>query len=157
MVHAGNISAQDLRAYKQKAQEENEIIVKLRQEIRHYTGGENVTVSTDFASLQIKYQQVLAGYAEKLIFYQCFIYLIPEFYIDQRGENVRATVRDMLGVSEEEEQTIIAHLGRLGIIDVVGDGLVVLSNNEDAKIALNELITAKKLNVDALIQKFIGL
>lgn len=156
MVHGGKISAQDLRECKKKVKEENNILSKFAQELEYFQHSPKITTSTDFVDLKIKYQAVLNDYGDKLIFYQCFIYLISEFYIDDRGTQTRAIVREFLNVDIQEEIIIIEHLQKLGVIDIVG-GLISLRNNSDAKTALNELIEKGKLDLAKLLDIFIGI
>lgn len=156
MVHDGKISAQDLIEYKRKAKESDAELIKLKEQVDQLSNGSLISVSTDFGQLQIKYQKSLAEYADKLIFYQCFIYLITEFYIDSRGDAARAIVRDSMSISEQEELTVINHLRDLHIINIVG-GLITLKDNSDAIVALNELIDTGKLNIDKLMEKFSNL
>lgn len=156
MADNGTITEMELHEYKRGAKEESEELIKLRESVDYLLVSKQISVSGDFGKLKLKYQNLLSDYGDKLIFYQSLIFLIPEFYIDNRGEETRAVVRDLLSLSPEEENMIIDHLKRLNLIDVVG-GLVVLKNNDDAKTALNELINSRKIEIDKLIQKFVEL
>jgi len=156
MVHDGKITAIELREYKRKAKEGDEELIKLREAVSYLLGSKQISISSDFGKLKLRYQNLLNDYGDKLIFYQSLIFLVPEFYIDNRGEDVRAVVRDLLSLSPEEENMIIDHLKRLNLIDIVG-GLIVLKNKDDAKTALNELINSRKIEIGKLIQKFVEL
>lgn len=153
MVHDGKISAQDLRACKTKVREENDILSRLAQELEYFQKSPKISASKDFTDLKLKYQAALNDYGDKLIFYQCFIYLIPEFYIDDRGARIREMVRSFLNIDTEEEERVIAHLRKLDAITIVG-GLVFLRNSADAKMALNELINKGKLDLTKLLAMF---
>ncbi|MDP8213486.1 MAG: HNH endonuclease signature motif containing protein [Candidatus Zapsychrus exili] len=153
MVHEGKISAQDLRECKRKVREENDIPSRLAQELEYFQRSSKISASKDFVDLKLKYQAVLNDYGDKLIFYQCFIYLIPEFYIDDRGAQTRETVRTFLNINAEEEERIIAHLQKLNATSIVGS-LVSLQNSADARIALDELITKGKLDLSKLLTMF---
>lgn len=155
MAHDGKISRADFREYKKRAQQTNEELLRLQKVIDHLTSSANVVVSSDFATLQIKYQGMLTRYSDKLIFYQCFIYLIPEFYIDGRGESIRKVVRQLLDITKEEDEMIIQQLIHFEIVEVIG-GLIYLKDKTDAKVALNELVSSGKLDVDQLIEKFVS-
>ena len=153
MVHDGKISAQDLRECKKKVREDNDILSRLAQELEYFQQSPKISASKDFTDLKLKYQAVLSDYGDKLIFYQCFIYLIPEFYIDNRGLQTREIVREFLNIDTEEEERILAHLKKIDAVSVVG-GLVALKNNADAKMALNELINKGKLDLSKLLTMF---
>jgi hypothetical protein len=156
MIHDGKISNQDLIEYKRKAKESDAELIKLKEQVDQLSRGSRISVSTDFGQLQIKYQKSLAEYADKLIFYQSFIYLITEFYIDSRGDAARSIVRNLMNISEQEELTVINYLRDLHIINIVG-GLITLKDSSDAIIALNELIDAGRLDIDKLMEKFSSL
>lgn len=153
LAHSGKISAQDLRECKRKRQEENDIFSRFAQELEYFQQSPRISASKDFVDLKLKYQAALKDYGDKLIFYQCFIYLISEFYIDERGSQTRAMVRGFLSMSPEEEERVIAHLQELDAVNVVG-GLISLKNNNDARIALNELIKKDKLDLSKLLTMF---
>ncbi|MEK7547040.1 MAG: HNH endonuclease signature motif containing protein [Patescibacteria group bacterium] len=153
MVHDGKISVQDLRECKKKVKEENNILSRLAQELEYFQQSPKISASKDFVNLKLKYQAVLNDYGDKLIFYQCFIYLIPEFYIDDRGTQTREAVRAFLDIDKEEEEMIIAHLQKLDAISIVG-GLISLQNSADAKMGLNELISKGKLDLSKLLTAF---
>jgi hypothetical protein len=154
MEQDGKITAADLREYKKRANQQDEEVNKLKAALDHILGVEKITVSEDFVQLKLKYHNLLNDYGDKLIFLQSFIYLIPEFYIDQRGEEVRKLIRDLLGITPEEEQMLLSHLNQLGILDIVG-GLVTLKSKQDAQTALNELINSKKIDLSKLVEKFV--
>lgn len=154
MVHDGKISTQDLRECKRKVREENDILSRLAQELEYFQRSSKISASKDFVNLKLKYQAVLNDYGDKLIFYQCFIYLIPEFYIDDRGAQTREIVRAFLNIDTEEEERIIAHLQKLSAISIVG-GLASLQSSTDAKLALNELIDKGKLDLSKLLTMFV--
>ena len=154
MAGKGDITILEMREFKRRAKEIDTESAKIRQAVEHLMGSSTITVSSDFGQLKLRYHEALSGYADKIIFYQCFIYLIPEFYMDERGEYVRGIVRDILNLKPEEEQAIVAHLNRLGLLDVAGD-LISLKNNSDAKTALNELIQSGTLDPRDLIEKLI--
>ncbi len=156
MVHDGKISAGDLREYKRRTQEASEELNRLRQTIEYLVQSPKITVSGDFQQLKLKYHNLLNDYTDKLIFYQCFIYLIPEFYLDARGDEARGLVRQLLGISPEEERAILDHLINMNIVEVVGD-LVTLKNNSDAKTALTELIKSGQIDIDKIAEAFIGI
>lgn len=153
MVHDKKISAQDLRECKRKVKEENDILSRLAQELEYFQQSRKISTSKDFVDLKLKYQAALKDYGDKLIFYQCFIYLIPEFYIDDRGTQTRETVRAFLNIDKEDEERIIAHLQKLGAISIIG-GFVSLQNSTDAKTALNELINKGKIDLSKLLTAF---
>ena len=153
MAHGGNISAQDLRECKRKMKEENDIFSRFAQELEYFQQSPRISASKDFVDLKLKYQAALKDYGDKLIFYQCFIYLIPEFYIDDRGVRIREMVRLFLNIDTGEEERVIAHLQKLDAIIIVG-GLVSLRNSADAKMALNELINKGKLDLTKLLTMF---
>lgn len=153
MVHDGKISAQDLKGCKGKVKEENDILSRLAQELEYFQRSPKIAASKDFIDLKLKYQAALNDYGDKLIFYQCFIYLIPEFYIDDRGVRIREMVRSFLNIDTGEEERVIAHLQKLDAITIVG-GLVSLQNSADAKMALNELINKGKLDLTKLLTMF---
>ncbi len=153
MAHDGKISPNDFREYKKRAKQASEELLKLQKVVFYLTNSAKITVSSDFATLQLKYHEMLTRNSDKIIFYQCFIYLIPEFYIDQRGESVRQTVRILLDATSEEEEAILNQLIQLGLVDVTG-GLVSLKDKSDAKVALSELITSGKLDIKEIIEKF---
>ncbi len=153
MVHDGKISAQDLRGCKGKVKEENNILSRLAQELEYFQRSLKIATSKNFIDLKLKYQAALNDYGDKLIFYQCFIYLIPEFYIDNRGVRIREMVRSFLNIDTGEEERVIAHLQKLDAITIVG-GLVSLRNSADAKMALNELINKGKLDLTKLLTMF---
>jgi len=154
MAHDGKISLMDFREYKRRAKQQNEELLKLKRELVHFLGVHNESVSSDFASLQLKYHEMLTEYADKLIFYQCFIYLIPEFYIDQRSDVMKSTIRDLLNITLDDEETIMRQLNLFEITETIG-GLVFLKDKSDAKIALGELISSGKLDMKKLIEKFV--
>ncbi len=153
MFHDGKITPLELRLYKQKAQEVEEEITKLRQALAYYEQAPQVSTSAEFAQLKLKYQGLMNDFGDKLIFYQSFIYLIPEFYLDQRGEPVRSLVRELLQMTPEDESIVISHLTNLNLIESVGD-LVSLKDKTDAKLALNELIDSKKIDLNKILEKF---
>lgn len=155
MEQDGKISPQEFRDYKQKAQEDNEELAKLKQSIEYLVTSPKITVSGNFKELKLKYHSLLNDYTDKLIFYQCFIYLIPEFYLDTRGDEVRKTVREVLSVTAEEERSIIDHLVQMDIVEVVGD-LITLRDNKDAKTALAELIKSGQVDIDKIMSAFLG-
>lgn len=156
MVHDGKITALELRGYKDKAREVDEEIAKMHQTLSYILGSPSISVSSDFGQLKLKYQNKLTDYADKLIFYQSFIFLIPEFYIDNRGESSRSLIRDLLSITEEEERTIIEHLQRLNLVETTGS-LLSLKDKADAKVALNELISSGRLDLQKLLEKFLTL
>ncbi|MDD3101579.1 MAG: HNH endonuclease signature motif containing protein [Patescibacteria group bacterium] len=156
MVHDGKITAIELREYKRKVKEGDEELIKLREAVSYLLGSKQISISSDFGKLKFKYQNLLNDYGDKLIFYQSFVFLIPEFYIDKRGEEIRAVVRDLLNLSSDEENMIITHLIRLDLIEIIG-GLIILKNKDDAKTALNELINSHKIEINKLIKKFVEL
>lgn len=153
LVHDSKITTQDLRQCKVKVSEENNILSRLAKEIEYFQKSPKVIASEDYIELKLKYQSVLSDYGDKLIFYQCLVYLIPEFYIDERGQKTREVVRSFINIDEEEETRIIAHLQKIGAVNIVG-GLLTLNNNNDAKIALNELITKGRFDVSQLLEVF---
>jgi len=153
MVHDGKISAQDLRECKRKVKEENDILSRLAQELEYFQRSPKISASKDFTDLKLKYQAALHDYGDKLIFYQCLIYLIPGFYIDDRGIRTREIVRSFLNIDIKEEERVIAHLQKLDAISIVG-GLVSLQNSTDAKMALNELINKGKLDLTKILKMF---
>lgn len=153
MVHDGKISAQDLREAKKKVQNENNVLSRFDQELQYLQKSGKISISGEFNNLRLKYQTTLNDYGDKLIFYQCFIYLIPGFYIDDRGQKTREIVRDFLTMDSGEEQLVLTHLQKLGIIEVTG-GLVSLKDNTDAKTATTELLEKGKINLSELLVKF---
>jgi len=152
MAHDGKISAKDLKQCKEKARKENDVLSKVAQELEYLQKSMATSSSKEFIDMKLKYQTALSDYGDKLIFYQCFLYLIPQFYLDQRGKNVRELVRGFLNINIEEENMIISHLKKLAVIDVAG-GLVFLKNTNDAKVALDELLRNNKINIDELLRK----
>ena len=154
MEQDGKISAADFKEYKRKAKEADEEMLRLQERISYIVGSPKITISSNFQELKIKYHAMINEYTEKLIFYQCFIYLIPEFYIDKRGNEVRETVRKLLEISIEEERAILDHLVQMNIVDITGD-LITLKDNKDAKTALNELIESNKVDISKIIEAFI--
>jgi hypothetical protein len=154
MAGKGEITTLEVREFKRKAKELDRELASLRQAVEHLTGSATISASGDFGKLKMKYHEALDDYADKIIFYQCFIYLIPEFFMDARGESARSIVRDILNVTPEEEKAIVAHMIKLGLLDVAGD-LISLKDNTDAKTALNELIQSGKLDPAQLIQRLI--
>lgn len=153
MVHDGKISAQDLREAKKKVQNDNDILSRFGQELQYLQKSGKISTSGEFNSLRLKYQTTLNDYGDKLIFYQCFIYLIPGFYIDDRGQKIREVIRDFLTIDPEEEQLVLNHLRKLEIIEITG-GLVSLKDNTDAKTAATELLEKGKINLSELLTKF---
>lgn len=154
MAHDGKISAMDLRKYKKRSRQTDKALLKFQKSISYFLGSPEIAISEDFLSMKLRYHEKLTVFADKLIFYQCFIFLVPEFYIDQRGESVRAIVREILKITPEEERSILAELERMKSIEVTGN-LIYLKNNSDAKIALNELVDSGKIDIQMLIEKFI--
>jgi hypothetical protein len=155
MCHDGKITAAELRIYKQSASAVDEEITKLKQALEYYQGNQ-VYVSATFADLKLKYQKLINDFSDKLIFYQGFVFLVPQFYLDQRGEPARSLIRELLEITPEEEMMIISHLKNLGLVEVIGD-LVALKNNDDAKAALNELINSKRIDLSKILEKFSNL
>ncbi len=153
MAHDGKISAMDLREYKKNAVQIDDNFAKFQKSISFLLGSPEISVSKNFVSMKLKYHEKLIAFADKLIFYQCFIYLIPEFYIDGRGESVRSIVRELLDISSEEEQSILSGLKQIDAINVTSE-LVSLKDSSDAKTALNELINSGKLDIQKVIEKF---
>jgi hypothetical protein len=161
MAETGKITRLELKEYKKRAREktseESETIKKMQQELAYYTGGSStISVSQDFSSIQIKYKKILSDFSEKMIFYQSFIYLIPQFFLDKRGERAREIVRELLGITAEEEETIISHLKTAGLIEITGD-LVSLKDKGDAKVALSELIDTGRIDLDKTIRLFVNI
>ena len=152
----GNIPRKDIVEMKARKKVENQELIKVKQQLDYVLGAKHVSISSDFGQLKMKYQNLLNDYSDKLIFYQSFIYLIPEFYLDARGEDVRAVVRDLLGLTPEEEHSIIDHLIRMDLIETVGD-LAALKNTDDAKTALNELIKSGKVDITQITAAFVGI
>ncbi len=160
MAENGKITPLELKEYKkrarEKADEEGETIRIMRQELDYYTGGSaTISVSHDFNEIQVKYRKILRDFSEKMIFYQCFIYLVPSFFLDGRGERTREIVRELLSIKPEEEETIISHLKSAGIIEITGD-LVSLKDKMDAKVALGELIDTGRIDLDKTIHLFVN-
>lgn len=153
MVHDGKISSQDLREAKKKVQNENNVLSRFDQELQYLQKSGKISISGQFNNLRLKYQTTLNDYGDKLIFYQCFIYLIPGFYIDDRGQKTREIVRDFLTMDSGEEQLVLTHLQKLGIIEITG-GLISLKDNTDAKTATTELLEKGKINLSELLVKF---
>lgn len=153
MVHDRKISAQDLREAKKKVQNENNVLSRFDQELQYLQKSGKISISGEFNNLRLKYQTTLNEYGDKLIFYQCFIYLIPGFYIDDRGQKTREVVRDFLTMDSGEEQLVLTHLQKLGIIEITG-GLISLKDNTDAKTATTELLEKGKINLSELLVKF---
>lgn len=154
MAHDGKISAQEFREYKNNAKPIEGELLKFQKSLSYLLGSPEIIVSKDFVSMKLKYHEKLTAFADKLIFYQCFVYLIPEFYIDQRGEDVRAVIRELLSISPEEEQSIINGLKQIGAIEITGE-LIFLKDNSDAKTALNELINSGKIDIQKIIENFV--
>ncbi len=160
MAESGKITRLELKEYKKRAREkadgENEVIAKMQQELAYYTGGSSaISVSQGFNEIRVKYKNILRDFSEKMIFYQSFIYLIPQFFLDKRGERTREIVRELLGVTPDEEETIISHLKTSGLIEITGD-LVSLKDKTDAKIALGELIDTGRIDLDKTIHLFVN-
>ena len=149
----GKITRTEIRRLKEKAREENDILSKLKQQLEYLQSSPQIVASPEYVKVRAKYQNLLNDYSDKLIFYQCFIYLIPEFYIDERGKQTREIVREFLNMGVEEEQQVIAHLQRLEVIEITG-GLVSLKDSTDAKVAINELLEKNKIDFSQLIEKF---
>ncbi len=149
----GEITAEDLRECKKRKRAERESLFELAQAFEYLQKSPKISISKNFGELKKKYQDLLDSYGDKLIFYQCFIYLIPEFYLDNRGYKTREMVREFLEIDIEKEQMIITQLKKMGLIEVVGS-LVSLRDNTDAKIALRELIKINKLDINKLLEKF---
>ena len=153
MVHDDKITAMELRLYKQKANEADEETSKLREALAYFQQGQQISTSAEFVKMKLKYQGLMNDFGDKMIFYQSFMYLIPEFYLDQRGNETRSLVRELLQLTPEEESMIITHLKNLNIIESVGD-LIFLKDKTDAKLALNELIDSKKIDLQKILEKF---
>jgi hypothetical protein len=160
MVHDGKITQAELRVYKQKAKERSievdEEVQSLREQIKYFQESSSISTSSDFAKLQLKYQNLLNDLGGKMIFYQAFIYLVPEFFLDERGAKVRALVRELLDLSQDEEGMIISHLKSFKLVETVGE-LIYLKDKTDAKLALSELIDSKKINLEKILEKFSNL
>jgi len=150
----GRIPKADIIILKEKARGDSEIVIKLKKQLDYVLGAKHIDISGDFGQLKLKYQNMLSDFGDKLIFYQCFIYLIPEFYLDGRGEENRSTIRDLLSIDQSDEQDILEHLIRLNIVEVTGD-LISLVSEQDAKTALSELVTAQKIGIEDLINRFL--
>ncbi|MEK7612126.1 MAG: HNH endonuclease signature motif containing protein [Patescibacteria group bacterium] len=153
LYDSGKIQRTEIERLKSQVREENDILSKIKQQLEYLQNSAQISISGDYAKIKTKYQNLLNDYSDKLIFYQCFIYLIPEFYIDNRGIQTREIVREFLNISIEEEQQILSHLQRLELTVVVG-GLLSLKNAADAKVALNELISKNNINLSQLLEKF---
>jgi hypothetical protein len=151
----GKIPKKDIRILIDRKKAESEEILKLKKQLDYFLGAKQVSVSSDFGKLQIQYQSKLSEFGDKLIFYQGFIYLISEFYLDSRGDKTRRKVRDLLNISSEQEQLIISHLINLGLAKTVGS-IIFLQNNKDAKIALNELLNSGKISVEDIFKTFVN-
>lgn len=149
----GKIKRIEIKKLKAQAKEENDVLSKLKQQLEYLQSSAQISVSGEYARIKIKYQNLLNNYSDKLIFYQCFIYLIPEFYIDDRGTQTREIVREFLNMSVEEERQILSHLQRLELVEMVG-GLFSLKDSADAKVALNELISKNNIDISQLLEKF---
>lgn len=152
----GQITRLELKEYKKRAKEEDETIRKLRQELAYYAAAPVVSVSQPFSQIQTKYQNILRDFSDKMLFYQSFIFLIPQFFLDNRGDRARAIVRELLEIKPDEEKTIISHLQSAGLIELTGD-LVSLKDNTDAKIALGELIDTGRLDLDKTTKLFLNI
>jgi hypothetical protein len=153
LIHSGNIPHVDVVACKKKSKETDQEIIKLKQTVDYMTKGRRPSISSDYYQLKLKYQNKISVFVENLIFYQSFIYLVPAFYIDERGLMVRDFVRGVLRISKADENMIIQYLEKQGIINCVG-GLISLKDSSDAKAGLNELIESGDLDLDKLIDIF---
>jgi hypothetical protein len=161
IAELGKITPLELKEYKrlakEKANEESEELRKIRQELEYLTGRTStVSVSPAFNELQIKYKNILRDFSEKMLFYQSFIYLIPQFFLDKRGERAREIVRELLNITIDEEGTIISHLKTAGLIEITGD-LVSLKDKTDAKVALGQLIDSGRLDLNKTIHFFVNI
>ena len=153
----GEITRLELKQYKEKAQEEDETIRKLKQELAYYgRGTSTISVSQSFNQIKIKYENILRDFSDKMIFYQSFIYLASPFFLDQRGDRTREIIRELLGVNLEEEKTILSHLRSAGLLDITGE-LASLKDKTDAKVALNELIDTGRIDLDKTIHLFVNI
>lgn len=118
---------------------------------------ELVSVSESFAKTRLKYLDSLNDFGEKLMFYQAFVFLLPPFYMDERGQAKRAMMRDILSIDEAEESELVSHLKRTGRLKVINGGLMVLVSADDAKVALEELWMSKADAMSTLIDGFLGI
>lgn len=153
LYDSGKIKRTEIKKLKKIAQEENDVLSQLKQQLEYIQNSPQISASAGFLKIKRKYQDLLNDFGDKLIFYQCFIYLIPGFYIDDRGQKTREIVRDFLTMDSGEEQLVLTHLQKLGIIEVTG-GLISLKDNADAKTATTELLEKGKINLSELLMKF---
>jgi len=128
------------------------VIDNLSSIVRDKTsGGEQP--SKNFNAVREKYNEISSDFVTSMIFYQGFVYLIPEFYWDDRGNEIRARIRGILKISEEGEGFIVSSLIEQGILKKEGD-LLYLDEDEDAKIAIDELLKNKTISLKSLLEIF---
>ncbi len=111
---------------------------------------EVVSSADEYNSVRSRYVAIGEKLVDNLLYYQAFVYLLAEFYSDERGDSVREGVRSVLKISPEEEVLIIQTLKESGVLNEIGN-LLYLEDNTEAKVSLARLLDQGDIDVDSVL------
>lgn len=106
-----------------------------------------------FDCLKKKFAVLVSDMTDKLMFYYAFVYVLKPFYLDQRGENKRRKLIDLIQITASQERFIIESLINSNFLGRVGD-LIFVAKKEEAISILNNYIDAGQLNLEEITGLF---
>lgn len=134
---AGRITAQEASIITQQAK----VITKTPQ------------LPADFAALKSRFDASLEDLGEGAMLYYTLIYVVRPVFLDRRSDKKRATILQFLGLSENDERTIIERLMSSNLLKRVG-GLLYASDNKDAIALLQHFVDVGRLDPTQIAKTF---
>jgi hypothetical protein len=122
--------------------------------IFHQVTSQKKEIDTNtFDCLKKKFAALIGDMRDKLMLYYAFVYVLKPFYLDQRGENKRRKLIDLIQITASQERFIIESLINSNFLGRVGD-LIFVAEKEEAISILNNYIDAGKLNLEEITGLF---
>ncbi len=109
---------------------------------------------TEFKDIQYRIKDLFVDSELQKKFYYGFIYFLQPFYLDKRGLSDRSILRQLLDISEEEEDKFLKDLIASSKVQVIGE-LASVIDIDLAKVILNEMIDSIKIPLERVVDLFI--
>lgn len=106
-----------------------------------------------FNEVKKKFATTTEGLEEKIMLYHSFVYALKPFYLDQRGEEKRRKLINLLQITDSQERFIVESLVNSNLLGRIGD-LIFVTKKEEAVSTLNHYIDTGQLDLEKITQLF---